>query len=84
MPRDSRYGQVIHYGVTNIPGDVPMTSTYALTNVTIKYALEIANKGVNGALKSKALALGLNTYQGAITHKAVAEALNLQYQDFKA
>ncbi len=75
---------VIHYGVTNIPGDVPMTSTYALTNVTIKYALEIANKGVNGALKSKALALGLNTYQGAITHKAVAEALNLQYQDFKA
>jgi alanine dehydrogenase len=75
---------VIHYGVTNIPGDVPMTSTYALTNVTIKYALEIANKGVNAALKSKALALGLNTYQGAITYKAVAEALNMPFSEYRA
>jgi len=74
---------IIHYGVTNIPGDVPMTSTYALTNVTIKYALEIANKGLNAALKSKALTLGLNTYQGAITHKAVAEALNLPFQEYR-
>jgi alanine dehydrogenase len=75
---------VIHYGVTNIPGDVPMTSTYARTNVTIKYALEIANKGVNAALKSKALALGLNTYQGAITYKAVAEALNMPFSEYRA
>jgi alanine dehydrogenase len=74
---------VIHYGVTNIPGDVPMTSTYALTNVTIKYAMEIANKGVKEALKSKAIRLGLNSYQGAITHEAVAQALSMPYQEYK-
>src|SRR5262249_48999466 len=42
---------VLHYGVTNIPGDVPKTSTYALTNVTLKYALELANKGLARALE---------------------------------
>ncbi|MGE0175182.1 MAG: alanine dehydrogenase [Oligoflexales bacterium] len=72
---------VLHYGVTNIPGDVPKTSTYALTNVTLKYALEIANKGLKNALRdSKPLARGLNTYEGKVTHSAVAEALGLQYQ----
>jgi alanine dehydrogenase len=76
---------VIHYGVTNIPGDVPMTSTYALTNVTIKYALEIAQKGFQKALKdSKPLQLGLNAYQGKITHQAVAEALSMPYQKYEA
>ena len=55
---------VIHYGVTNIPGDVPKTSTYALTNVTLRYALELANKGLDRALnENKALRLGLNTYR---------------------
>ena len=59
---------VLHYGVTNIPGDVPMTSTYALTNVTMKYALELAQKGVREAMKaSPALRKGLNTHQGNIT-----------------
>ena len=68
---------VIHYGVTNIPGDVPLTSTYALTNVTLRYAMELANKGFERALReSEALRLGLNTYQGKVTHAAVAEALN--------
>lgn len=72
---------VIHYGVTNIPGDVPKTSTYALTNVTLKYAMEIANKGVERALsESKALRYGLNTYGGHVTYKAVAEALGLEYK----
>lgn len=72
---------VIHYGVTNIPGDVPKTSTYALTNVTLSYALQIANKGLNGALKdSQPLRYGLNTYEGHATHPAVAEALGLSYQ----
>lgn len=71
---------VLHYGVTNIPGDVPKTSTYALTNVTIKYALELANKGMEKALReSKALARGLNTYNGKVTHEAVAEALGLPF-----
>lgn len=76
---------VIHYGVTNIPGDVPKTSTYALTNVTLKYALELANKGLKQALKeSRALTKGLNVYQGKVTHRAVAEALELPYNEFKA
>jgi alanine dehydrogenase len=74
---------VLHYGVTNIPGDVPKTSTYALTNVTIKYALEIANKGFKEALaQSQALRHGLNAYQGNITHKAVAEALGMKFQAY--
>ena len=72
---------VIHYGVTNIPGDVPKTSTYALTNVTLRYALELANKGLDRALnENKALRLGLNTYKGKVTYKAVADALGLDYE----
>jgi len=72
---------VLHYGVTNIPGDVPKTSTYALTNVTLKYAMDLANKGLEKALRdSPALALGLNTYQGKATYAAVAEALGLPFE----
>lgn len=72
---------VIHYGVTNIPGDVPKTSTYALTNVTLKYALDIANLGLDEAMaRSKALRWGLNTFAGKVTHKAVAEALGLGFE----
>ena len=72
---------VIHYGVTNIPGDVPITSTYALTNVTLKYAMDLANKGFDRAMKEdKALQLGLNTYQGKVTYSAVAEALGLPFE----
>jgi alanine dehydrogenase len=75
---------VLHYGVTNIPGDVPMTSTYALTNVTIKYALEIAQRGCREALRqSEPLRKGLNAFQGKITHKAVAEALNMPFQKYE-
>ncbi len=69
---------VIHYGVTNIPGDVPMTSTYALTNVTLKYALDLANKGVSKALEQDdALRKGLNTIDGKVVYDAVAEALGI-------
>ncbi|MFK7827353.1 MAG: alanine dehydrogenase [Oligoflexales bacterium] len=71
---------VIHYGVTNIPGNVPTTSTYALTNVTLPYAMQLADKGLKRALQeNEDLMYGLNTYQGNITYKAVAEALNLEY-----
>jgi len=74
---------IIHYGVTNIPGNVPQTSTYALTNVTLGYALELANKGFHQALKdSNALRKGLNVCEGKITYEAVASALNLQYQAY--
>ena len=74
---------VLHYGVTNIPGDVPKTSTYALTNVTLRYALELANKGLTRSLEqNEALRKGLNTHAGKVTHKAVAEALNMPYSSF--
>ena len=67
---------VIHYGVTNMPGNVPTTSTYALTNVTLPYALQLANKGLDRALKeSSELQKGLNTHKGKITHEIVAKAL---------
>lgn len=71
---------VVHYAVANMPGAVPRTSTIALTNVTIPYALQIANKGVKRALaESSALELGLNTATGAITYAAVATDLNYPY-----
>jgi alanine dehydrogenase len=58
-----------------MPGAVPHTSTYALTNVTLPYALELANKGWRRALQDDpALALGLNTYEGSVTYAPVAEA----------
>jgi alanine dehydrogenase len=67
--------EVVHYCVTNMPAIVPYTSTYALTNATLSYGLALADKGIPGALKDdRALAKGLNTYRGKITHKAVAAA----------
>jgi alanine dehydrogenase len=75
---------VIHYGVTNMPGDVPKTSTYALTNVTLKYALDLANKGLNRALEEdEALRKGLNTMAGKMVHKAVADAMNVGYSEYR-
>jgi alanine dehydrogenase len=71
---------VNHYGVTNIPGDVPRTSTWALASVTTPYLLKLANKGLKGALQqSPALQAGLNTYQGKLTNLAVAETFSLPY-----
>jgi alanine dehydrogenase len=73
---------VVHYCVANMPGAVPRTSTYALTNVTISYALEIADKGYEQALKdNRVLARGLNLHKGRVTYKHVAEAFNMEYQD---
>ncbi len=70
-----RAHQSIFYCVTNMPGAVPHTSTYALTNVTLPYAVEIANRGWREACRNDhALALGLNTYDGHITYRPVAEA----------
>jgi alanine dehydrogenase len=65
----------VFYCVANMPGAVPHTSTYALTNVTLPYAVELANRGWREALKADpALALGLNTYDGHITYGPVGEA----------
>jgi len=67
---------VLHYGVGNVPGAVPHTSTYALTNATLPYVLELASHGVPGALaRDPALAAGLNAAGGRLTNAAVAEAL---------
>jgi alanine dehydrogenase len=63
-----------------MPGAVPHTSTYALTNVTLPYAVEIANRGWRDALRADAsLALGLSTHAGQLTCEPVAEALTLPY-----
>ena len=71
---------IIHYGVANMPGGVPITSTLALTNATLPYGLKLANKGYQQALKeSPALLKGLNIIGGKITHKKVAEAFGLEY-----
>jgi alanine dehydrogenase len=66
---------VIHYGVANMPGGVPRTSTLALTNATLPYALQLANKGWKQALKDNpALLKGLNLFDGKVTYPGVAEA----------
>jgi alanine dehydrogenase len=78
-PTYIKYG-VVHYAVANMPGAVPRTSTFALTNATIAYALELADKGLEKALNdNSALALGVNTYQGKVTYSAVAEAVGKPY-----
>lgn len=72
---------VIHYSVANMPGAVPRTSTLALTNATLPYALELANKGYLRAIReNRALARGVNVYNGFVTYKAVAEAHGLPYR----
>lgn len=71
---------VLHYCVANMPGAVPRTSTFALTNATLPYALSLANKGFEAAIKDDAgLAEGVNTYAGKLTYAAVAESQNLEY-----
>ncbi len=71
---------VVHYSVANMPGAVPRTSTIALTNVTVPYALQIANKGVFKAIsENAALYLGVNVANGEITYEAVAKDLGYDY-----
>jgi alanine dehydrogenase len=66
---------VIHYCVTNMPGAVPRTSTFALCNATLPYIRRLADLGTNDALKGKGLATGLNVHDGKIVHPVVANAL---------
>jgi alanine dehydrogenase len=76
-PVYERHG-VIHYSVANMPGAVARTSTFALTNATLPYALELANKGyLKAILDNRALARGVNVYKGKITCRAVGESLNM-------
>ncbi len=71
---------VLHYGVTNMPGAVPRTSTYALSNATLPYLMKLAEEGIEEAIKNDAvLAKGVNVYKGKVTYQAVADALDLEY-----
>ncbi len=73
---------IVHYCVANMPGAVPKTSTMALTNATLPYALEIANKGWRKAMnENKEIKLGANVVYGDITYKGVADAFDLPYVD---
>src|SRR5439155_10935457 len=72
---------VVHYCVTNMPGAVGRTSTYALTNVTLPYVLQLAKKGFEQAIQvNAALAQGVNVHKGKVTNPAVAETFNLPCQ----
>jgi len=73
---------VIHYAVANMPGGVPRTSTLALTNATLPYALQLANKGWKRALRENpALLKGLNVAEGKVTYQAVSDAFGLEYHE---
>ena len=75
---------IVHYAVANIPGAVPNTSTTALTNATLKYALALADKGWRKACKEdKALYRGLNIVNGKVVFKAVADVFGLEYEEMK-
>jgi alanine dehydrogenase len=79
-PTYEKHG-VVHYAVANMPGAVPRTSTIALTNVTVPYAVQIANKGyLKACIDNFALFKGINTLDGYVTYKAVAEAHGLDYK----
>ncbi|MFI5398699.1 MAG: alanine dehydrogenase [Candidatus Binatia bacterium] len=72
--------RVVHYCVTNMPAIVPRTSTFALTNVTLSYAVELAEKGLRRALRENpALQRGANVLDGHVTHAGVAEAFGLEH-----
>jgi alanine dehydrogenase len=74
---------VIHYCVANMPGAVPRTSTFALTNVTLPYILEIADKGVEKAMQgNRSLQKGLNVYDGKIVNREVADSQGKTWQEF--
>jgi alanine dehydrogenase len=76
---------VVHYAVANIPGAVPKTSTLALTNVTLPYAMRIANKGWKQALtEDKSLAKGANVINGNVCYKAVADAFEYEYTEIES
>ncbi len=75
-----KYNGVVHYCVTNIPGAVSRTSTYALANATMRYVLQVADKGCQrAASENVALARGVNLARGKVTHPAVAESLGYPY-----
>lgn len=82
-PTYEKYG-VLHYAVANIPGAVARTSTFGLTNSTLPYALQLANKGWLRAVKeNEPLSNGVNVVKGKVTYRAVAEAHGMEYVDLE-
>jgi alanine dehydrogenase len=76
---------VLHYGVANMPGAVPRTSSFGLANATLRYIHRIADMGLHEALRSDpGLSKGLNTYKGAVTHPAVADTFDLSLESLDA
>ena len=72
---------ILHYGVTNMPGAVPRTSTAALSNATLPYVVKLATLGIPGALASNPdLARGVNVHRGNVSYRAVAEAFGIEYR----
>jgi alanine dehydrogenase len=71
---------IIHYCVANMPGAVPITSTHALTNATLPYAISLADHGLGGAVhRDPGLRPGINVANGHVTHHGVAEGVGAQY-----
>lgn len=79
QPTYEKHG-VVHYAVANMPGAVPRTSTLALTNATLPYAMLLADRGIQAVRDHQALAKGVNVFQGHITYEAVALSLNLPHE----
>ena len=76
---------VLHYCVSNMPAAVPHTSTFALTNATFPYLLQLANNGLERACEqSKAISEGVNTYNGSLTYQAVAESQDREWKELAA
>ena len=71
---------IVHYGVANMPGAVPYTSTLALTGATLPYAVELANKGWERTVKENAeMTPGVNVVHGKVVYKAVSDAFGMEY-----
>lgn len=80
-----RLHEVVHYGVANMPGAVPRTSTFALTNTTLPYVLAMADSGPEAAVRADpALALGANVWRGEVVCRGVAESLDLPYRPLES
>ena len=75
---------VVHYGVANMPGAVPRTSTFALSNATLRYVIRLAELGAEASMAADpGLRKGLNTYQGNLTYKAVADAFDMSFTHYE-
>jgi alanine dehydrogenase len=72
---------IVHYCVSNMPGSVPYTSTLALTNVTLPYCIELANRGIDKIKSHKPLLNGLNIHKGKVCHEGVANAFSIPYNE---